>query len=96
MISVETGISINSVNVMTSNEGGLSSEQLTQLAMDKLLKVSDSAPPVIKEQAEAFKENLQKVVYYYIELARREERATIAHKMSKAGQKEMADLIRRI
>ena len=64
--------------------------------MDKLLKVSDSAPPVIKEQAEAFKENLQKVVYYYIELARREERATIAHKMSKAGQKEMADLIRRI
>ena len=96
MISVETGISVNSVNVMTSNEGGLSSEQLTQLAMDKLLKVSDSAPPVIKEQAEAFKENLQKVVYYYIELARREERATIAHKMSKAGQKEMADLIRRI
>ena len=96
MISVETGISVNSVNVMTSNEGGLNSEQLTQLAMDKLLKVSDSAPPVIKEQAEAFKENLQKVVYYYIELARREERATIAHKMSKAGQKEMADLIRRI
>ena len=96
MISVETGINVNSVNVMTSNEGGLNSEQLTQLAMDKLLKVSDSAPPVIKEQAEAFKENLQKVVYYYIELARREERATIAHKMSKAGQKEMADLIRRI
>ena len=96
MISVETGISVNSVNVMTSNEGGLNSEQLTQLAMDKLLKVSDSAPPVIKEQAEAFKENLQKVVYYYIELARREERATIAHKMSKAGQTEMADLVRRL
>ena len=35
-------------------------------------------------------------MYHYIELARREERATIAHKMSKAGQKEMADLVRRI
>jgi hypothetical protein len=51
---------------------------------------------VIKEQAEVFKGSLQKVLYHYIELARREERATIAYKMSKAGQKEMADLVRRI
>jgi len=96
MISVETGINVNSVNVMTSDEGGLSSEQLTQLAMDKLLRVADSAPPVIKEQAETFKENLRIVLFQTIELSRREERATIAHKMSKAGQKEMADLVRRL
>ena len=85
-----------SVNVMTSNEGGLSSEQLTELAMDNLLRVSETAPPAIRDQAEAFKANLKKVVYNYIELARREERATIAHKMSKAGQTEMADLVRRL
>ena len=96
MISVSTDINVNSVNVMTSDEGGLSSEQLTELAMDKVMRVSDTAPPVIKEQAEVFKGSLQKVLYHYIELARREERATIAYKMSKAGQKEMADLVRRI
>lgn len=96
MISVETGVTVQSVNVMTSNEGGLSTEQLTELAMDKVINVADSAPPAIRDQAEAFRGSIENVLRYYIELARREERATIAHRMAKAGQKEMADLVRRI
>lgn len=96
MISVETGVTVQPVNVMTSDEGGLSTEQLTQLAMDKVINVADSAPPAIKDQAEAFRGSIENVLRYYIELARREERATIAHRMAKAGQKEMADLVRRI
>ena len=96
MISVETGVTVQSVNVMTSNEGGLNTEQLTQLAMDKVINVADSAPPAIKDQAKAFRSSIENVLRYYIELARREERATIAYRMAKAGQKEMADLVRRI
>jgi len=96
MISVETGVTVQSVNVMTSNEGGLNTEQLTQLAMDKVINVADSAPPAIKDQAEAFRGSIENVLRHYIELARREERATIAYRMAKAGQKEMADLVRRI
>lgn len=96
MISVETGVTVQSVNVMTSDEGGLSTEQLTELAMDKVINVADSAPPAIRDQAEAFRSSIENVLRYYIELARREERATIAHRMAKAGQKEMADLVRRI
>ena len=96
MISVETGVTVQSVNVMTSDEGGLNTEQLTQLAMDKVINVADSAPPAIKDQAEAFRGSIENVLRHYIELARREERATISYRMAKAGQKEMADLVRRI
>ena len=96
MISVETGVTVQSVKVMTSDEGGLSTEQLTELAMDKVINVADSAPPAIRDQAEAFRSSIENVLRYYIELARREERATIAYRMAKAGQKEMADLVRRI
>ncbi len=96
MISVETGVTVQSVSVMTSDEGGLSTEQITELAMDKVINVADSAPPAIKDQAKAFRSSIENVLRYYIELARREERATIAHRMAKAGQKEMADLVRRI
>jgi hypothetical protein len=96
MVSVESGIQVATVNVMTSDEGGHTNEQIAELAMDKILRVSDSAPPAIKDQANAFKENIRSVVLHYIELARREERATIARKMAKAGQNEMADLVRRI
>ena len=96
MISVFSGVETGSVNVMTSNEGGLSTEQIVELAMDKIMKVSDTAPPVIRDQAEAFQNHLRVVLYQYMELARREERASIANKMNKAGNSEMADLVRRI
>ena len=96
MISFETGVQMSSVNVMTSDEGGHSTEQLVELAMDKILRVSDTAPPVIKEQAEVFQSNIRHVLYHYLELARKEERASIAHKMAKAGNSEMAELVRRI
>lgn len=96
MISFPTEINVASVNVMTSDEGGLSTEQVVNLAMDRIIRVSDTAPPAIKEQAEAFQNNIRQVLYHYIELARREERGTIANRMAKAGQEEMADLVRRI
>ena len=96
MISVFSGVETGSVNVMTSNEGGLSTEQIVELAMDKIMKVSDTAPPAIRDQAEAFQNHLRVVFYQYMELARREERGSIANKMNKAGNSEMADLVRRI
>ena len=96
MISVFSGVKTGSVNVMTSEEGGLNTEQIVELAMDKIMKVSDTAPPAIRAQAEAFQNHLRVVLYQYMELARREERASIANKMNKAGNSEMADLVRRI
>jgi len=96
MISVETGVQVQSVNVMTSDEGGLSADQVTELAMDKILFVSNTAPPVIRDQAEAFEQGIRAVVSHYIQLAMSQERATIARRMEKAGNSEMADLVRRI
>ena len=96
MLNISGSINVNPVNVMTSDEGGHSSEQIVELAMDKIMSVSNQAPPPIRDQAEAFQNHLRVVLYHYIELARREERGTIANKMMKAGNSEMADLIRRI
>ena len=45
MISVSGGIEVQNVNVMTSNEGGLDTEQVTKLAMDKIMTVANTAPP---------------------------------------------------
>ena len=96
MISFTGGISAGSVNVMTSEQGGHSDEQIVELAMDKIIKVSDTAPPAIQQQAQAFQDNVRQVLYFYVQLARQQERATIANMMAKAGQNEMADLVRRI
>ena len=84
------------VNVMTSNNGGLSDEQIAQMATDKIVAVSENAPDVIRDQANVFKENVKKLLFHYLLLARREERATIVHMIQESGQKELAEYIRRL
>ena len=88
--------SVGSVNVMTSNKGGLTNEQVADLAVDKIVSISDEAPAHIRQQANQFREHLKKVMYHYLLLARKEERGSIVHILRSNGQKEMAEYIRRL
>ena len=87
---------IGSVNVMTSQKGGLTNEQIADLAVDKIAGISDQAPPHIRQQAKLFKEQLKGIMYHYLILARREERASIIQVLRSSGQKETAEYIRRL
>ena len=88
--------SVGSVNVLTSDNGGHSTEQITELALDKLIAISDKAHPAIQAQARAFKDRIANVMYHYITLARREERATIVQVLASNGHKDLAEIIRRL
>ncbi len=93
----ELGIStVGSVNVMTSDKGGLSNEQVADLAVDKIVSISDEAPAHIRQQANQFREHLKHVLYHYLLLARKEERGTIIQALKSSGHKEMAEYIRRL
>jgi len=96
MFSVKGGIETGFVTVVASNNGGLSADQISDMATNKIIAVSETAPEPIRQQAQAFSDNVRNVVHYHIELARKEERATIAHKLREAGHPDLADTIRRI
>ena len=95
MFDLSSGI-VGSVNVKTSHQGGLTNEQIADLAVDKIASVSDQAPPHVRQQAKLFKEQLKGILYYYILLARKEERASIIQILRSSGQKETAEYIRRL
>ena len=84
------------VNVMTSDKGGLTNEQIADLAVDKIVSISNEAPAHIRQQANQFREHLKNVMYHYLLLARSEERGTIIQALLSGGQKETAELIRRL
>ena len=84
------------VNIMTSDKGGLTNEQIADLAVDKIVSISDEAPAHIRQQANQFREHLKNVMYHYLLLARREERGTIIQALLSGGQKETAEYIRRL
>ena len=87
---------IGSVNVVTSDKGGLSNDQIAEMAANKIVYVSESAPPAIKEQAHVFSDKVKNLLRYYVDLARKEERATIVQQIKEAGQPDLANIIRRL
>ena len=87
---------LGSVVVKTSEQGGLSNEQIADLAVEKIASVSEDAPSHLKEQAKLFKEQLKGIIHHYLLLARKEERATIMQALRSCGHKEMAEYIRRL
>ena len=96
MFSVNGGVEAGLIKIVSSDNGGLSNDQISEMAADRIVAVSETAPEPIRQQAQAFSEKVRNVVHYHIELARREERATICHKLREAGHPDLADTIRRI
>ena len=87
---------VGSVNIVTSENGGLSNDQVADMLASKLIYISDETPEPIRLQAEAFKDRVRNMAQYYIELARKEERASICAKVRDAGQLELAKAIGRL
>ena len=96
MFSVNVGASLGDISVATSDEGGLSSDQLAEMARRKIIYVSQDAPPAVREQAQVFSERVEQVVKHYVDLARNEERATICQILRNAGHKDIAEYVRRL
>ena len=96
MFSVDVSGNLGRVGVKTTQNEGLSPEYWTERVMERLIAVSDNADPMVKAQANAYKEHIQSVVLLYIKQAIASDRATMAGLLDKQGHKEMAEIIRRL
>ena len=57
---------LGTVSVFTSTNGGHTPEQVAEMALNRIIQVNESAPPVIKEQALAYKDRLRGILIYYM------------------------------
>tara|TARA_R110000803_G_C11979553_1_gene320574 strand:- start:377 stop:667 length:291 start_codon:yes stop_codon:yes gene_type:complete len=96
MFSVDVSSNLGRVGVKTTQNEGLSPEYWTERVMERLIAVSDNADPMVKAQANAYKEHIQSVVLLYIKQAIASDRTTMAGLLDKQGHKEMAKILRRL
>jgi hypothetical protein len=87
---------VGSVDVKTTDNRGLSVEELSYLCVDKIISISEEAPEPIRLQAEAFKERTRKVVLYYMEQVKKSDRTTICNAIKDSGQLQLSEYIRRL
>ncbi len=81
--------------VATSNRG-LNPEELAGLAVEKIMHISSGADPIIRMQAEAFKERLRVLLVGYFEQAQKSERTTLYNLFKSQGHEDMAQIIKRL
>ena len=84
------------VTVKTTNNRGFTPDEVAERCVEKLISVSDTAHPAIRDQAKAFQKNMEKVVAFYMREAIRSDRATVYNALKDAGHPELADAIRRL
>lgn len=84
------------VEVHTTENRGFTPEEIAHRAADKIISISDDANPAIRAQAHAFRKQLVKVLEFYMREAIKSDRTTVYNALVDAGQKELAELIRRL
>jgi hypothetical protein len=84
------------VGVRTTEGRGFTPEELAEQCVSKILSVSDTAPPAIRDQARAFGKEIEKLVTIYLKQAIRSDRTTVYNALNDAGHPGLAELIRRL
>lgn len=82
--------------VDTTSDGGHPVEYWVENVMERLVNVSETAPPVIRDQALAYKEAMRQVVESGIRQAISSNHTTLIHHLKKAGMHDAAALIQTI
>ena len=87
---------IGDVAVFTSTNRGHSPEEMADMALNKIMLVSEDAPPVIRDQALAYKAKLKDILIFYMNRMAQSERTTIWALMQQQGHEDVAEIIRRL
>lgn len=91
--SVEVPALLGGIQVYTTHGRGFTPEEIVDRAIDKIIYVGQSSHPAIREQAEAFREQIRAVVLMYLKEAVACHNTTIANRLTEAGHPELIKLL---
>ena len=84
---------VGNVMVMATEGRGFTPEEIAERALDKIIYVGSNTHPAIREQAEAFKDNIRKVLIHYMHEAVRSHNVTLVNKFTQAGHPELIPIL---
>jgi len=93
MFSASGGALLGTVKVMGVSGRGFTPEELADDAVDRIIAVSATADPVIRQQAEAFKDHIRAVLVNYGRQCIRSNHTTISNRLRDAGHPELTQLL---
>ena len=96
MFEVAVKSNMGDVVVKTTENRGMSPEELAERAVEQIVGISASVDPVVRQQAEAFKSRIYHVVLGIINQAIKSDRTTLMNEFIQQGHPDIADILRRL
>ena len=84
------------VNVVTTNNGGLSVDHWADRATDTIISVGDKNHPEIVQQAKAFKDNIRHVIKTYMQEAINSSKTDTIAELERNGYEDVAAILRKM
>ena len=79
--------------VHTTSGRGHTPEEVAEFALDKIMYVSKDANPLIREQAETFKDYIRQVLVKYLKQAVQSDRTTLSNRLREAGHSDLIKIL---
>jgi|TARA_R110000803_G_scaffold37877_2_gene81774 hypothetical protein len=85
---------VGSVNVHATNGRGSTPEEVAERCVNKLIGISNNANPILRDQAVAYRNEMEKVIVVYMKQAVQSDRTTVYNAIRDAGQLKLAEYIK--
>jgi hypothetical protein len=93
MISTAGGASLGIITATSVSGRGFTPEELAERALDKIIYIGDRSNPVIRAQAEAYKEQIRVVLVEAMRQAIKSNHTTLTNRFRAAGHPELVKLL---
>ena len=93
MLSAFGRAEIGEIKTTLVSGRGFTPEELAEQALNKIVSVGGNCHPVIRDQAEAFKNDIRGVLVHYMRQAVRSNHTTLANRFRAAGHPELVKLL---
>ena len=84
------------VDIQTTDNRGQTPEEVAERCVNKLISISNNAHPAIKEQAHAYRKEMETIIALYMKQAIKSDRTTVYNAIKDSGNPKLAEYIRRM
>ena len=93
MFSTDAGGTLGEIKAIMVSGRGFTPEELAEQALNKIVFIGGNCHPVIRDQAEAFKNEIRGVLVHYMRQAVRSNHTTLSNRFRAAGHPELVKLL---
>lgn len=90
---INGGALLGEIRAMAVSGRGFTPEELAEVALEKIVYIGEGSHPVIRDQAEAFRQQIRAVLIRYMRQAITSHNTTLANRLREAGHPELIKLL---